>query len=289
MSTVPPPAAIPQAANHENPWPGLAAFEEGDFNFFKGRDPEISAIARLVVREDLTFLWGFSGLGKTSLLRAGLFPRLREGDIFPVYIRLRYNANGPSLHQQCFSAINEAAARWGYEPPSAADTLWEYVRRREHRFWNANDKLVTPLLVFDQFEEIFAVDRSGEVGQQIERFFTDLSGALTGCAPEALVSDVDGDGECDYLFRPGVFKVLLSFREDFVAQVAKLKPLVTGIGHNYYRLESLTFEHAVKAVRDAGGHLIENVDKASHTALCESIVDHVAGTHDVAAKEYRHR
>ena len=100
MSTTHAARAVPQATSHENPWPGLAAFEEGDFEFFKGRDPEISAIARLVVREDLTFLWGFSGLGKTSLLRAGLFPRLREGDIFPVYVRLRYAANAPSLHQQ---------------------------------------------------------------------------------------------------------------------------------------------------------------------------------------------
>jgi MoxR-like ATPase len=81
--------SAPRAVDRDNPWPGLAAFEEGDREFFKGRDDEIAALLRLIVREDLTLLWGFSGLGKTSLLRAGLL-RLREADIFPV-VRLHYD------------------------------------------------------------------------------------------------------------------------------------------------------------------------------------------------------
>lgn len=279
MSAAPHIVEVPTAVSAEQPWPGLAAFEEGDFDFFKGREAAISAMARLVIREDLTFLWGFSGLGKTSLLRAGLFPRLREADIFPVYVRLRYDANDPPLVQQCFDAIEEAAERWGYEIPTRgkSGTLWEYARRRDHRFWNNADRLATPLLVFDQFEEIFS---SGRVvpWQDVTAFFADLSSAITGTTADERL------GEDDYLFRAGVFKVLISFREDFVAQVAKCAPLVTGIGHHYYRLEALKFDDAVAVVREGGGHLIESVTEPSHEELCRRIVDHVAGTGSAASR-----
>ena len=279
MNRTPAQAEIPRAATPDQPWPGLAAFEEGDFDLFKGRDAAISALARLILREDLTFLWGLSGLGKTSLLRAGLFPRLREADIFPVYVRLRYEGDDRSLTEQCLDAIEEAAARWKYETPQRgrAGTLWEYARRRDQRFWSSTDRLVTPLLVFDQFEEIF---NRGPIGasKEIAAFFADLSDTITGSTAD------EGFADGEYLFRRGVFKVLLSFREDFVAQVAKCAPLVTSIGHRYYRLESLTFEDAVTVVREGGGHLIENADPESHDRLCRLIVDHVAGTTDVASR-----
>jgi choline dehydrogenase-like flavoprotein len=63
------------AVDEDNPWPGLAAFRERDHPFFHGRGPAIEALsARLVV------LYSASGLGKTSLIQAGLARRLRGLD-----------------------------------------------------------------------------------------------------------------------------------------------------------------------------------------------------------------
>ncbi len=59
----------------KHPWPGLASFREQDKNYFKGREPDIEILLTLVNRERLTVLFGVSGLGKSSLLQAGLFPR----------------------------------------------------------------------------------------------------------------------------------------------------------------------------------------------------------------------
>ena len=72
----------------ENPWPGLMPFTEATRAFFHGRDAEAAELLRRVRRERLTILFGQSGLGKTSLLFAGLFPRLRTADFLPVYLRL---------------------------------------------------------------------------------------------------------------------------------------------------------------------------------------------------------
>ena len=74
----------------QNPWPGLAAFAEGDHGFFRGREREADELARLVRRERLTVLFGRSGLGKSSLLGAGLFPRLRQDLHLPVFLRVGY-------------------------------------------------------------------------------------------------------------------------------------------------------------------------------------------------------
>ena len=87
----------------EEPWPGLDAFEDGERAFFHGRTAEIAEILRLIRREPLTVLVGRSGLGKTSLLKAGLSPPLREEDLLPVYVRIDHAASTPG-HEQIHCA-----------------------------------------------------------------------------------------------------------------------------------------------------------------------------------------
>jgi hypothetical protein len=62
----------------DNPWPGPEAFRQEDAKFFFGRDRARDAVTRLVLQSRLVLLYGRSGLGKTSLLRAGVFPKLEE-------------------------------------------------------------------------------------------------------------------------------------------------------------------------------------------------------------------
>jgi WD40 repeat protein len=278
------PREPPHAADRENPWPGLASFEEGDQDFFKGREKEIDDLLRRIDREDQTLLFGFSGLGKTSLLRAGLFPKLRAAGIFPVYVRLRFPGAaadvsgdpGAIFHKQCFDAIRDAASRWQYEIPSmpASKTMWEYVRREAERFWAPADRLATPLLVFDQFEEAFARDH----GPSFEAFLRDLADGISGAAPAWLLSaDAKGVGEQgNYLYQPGALKVLLSFREEFLPQVAGLRTLVRAIDCNSTRLASLATEQGLSAVADAGGHLIDDARPHGKEAICRRIIERVA-------------
>src|SRR5574338_1413829 len=78
------------ALDPENPWLGLSSYTEETRAYFHGRDEEAAELARRVQRKLLTVLFGQSGLGKTSLLRAGLVPRLRGADFCPVYVRVDY-------------------------------------------------------------------------------------------------------------------------------------------------------------------------------------------------------
>jgi hypothetical protein len=132
------------SATPENPWLGLLAYGETDREFFYGRRRETMELHTRVRRETLTVLYGVSGLGKTSLLKAGLFPELRQEDFLPVYIRLRHDgepeATGPiegqegavarrgELAEQVLFELHHAAGETHTEcpAPQEGDSLWEY-------------------------------------------------------------------------------------------------------------------------------------------------------------------
>jgi len=62
----------------DNPWPGLESYDESSYAFFSGRGAEADELLRRILDEPVTVLFGKSGLGKSSLLKAGVFPRLRR-------------------------------------------------------------------------------------------------------------------------------------------------------------------------------------------------------------------
>jgi hypothetical protein len=120
----------------ENPWPGLMPFTEATQAFFHGRDTEADELLRRVRRERLTILFGQSGLGKTSLLSAGLFPRLRAADFLPIYLRLDLANARLSPVGQIEAALAENLAEHGIEgrPPRCEETLWAYFHDKETEF-----------------------------------------------------------------------------------------------------------------------------------------------------------
>jgi hypothetical protein len=121
-----------QALNRDNPWPGLDPFDETDRDYFHGRAAESGELLRLVRREVLTVLFGRSGLGKTSLLKAGLFPRLREEEALPAYVRLDHTDEAPALREQIFRELRAAceAYRVQASQPEKDESLWSFFHRR---------------------------------------------------------------------------------------------------------------------------------------------------------------
>jgi WD40 repeat protein len=257
-------AAIPTPATEtvdvQNPWPGLEAFKEEDYDFFHGRETEIEELHRLVQRERLTVLFGVSGLGKTSLLQAGLFPAMRNENVLPVRIRLNYSPGMPELSTQIKEAITREASANHIEAPRFEGTLWESFHRQDADFWNQRNRVVIPLLVFDQFEEVFTRGReTPERARDAEAFLTELADLIEGRAPESVKARIDVDpGEARaYSFQRHNYKVLLSLREDFLADLEGLSERLPSVMLNRLRLCPMNGEQALSAVTRAGGHLIE--------------------------------
>ncbi|MEW8206012.1 MAG: hypothetical protein AB2746_07815, partial [Candidatus Thiodiazotropha taylori] len=133
-------------------YPGPRFFDDQgiDEYLFFGRDKEITALSNRMQARRTMVLFGRSGLGKTSLIKAGLFPAMRRLGYLPIYIRL----NDPEVDLQALilHAIEEAVRRDRVDVqivPGAS--LWEIFKQTD--FWR-EDQLWIPLLVFDQFEEI---------------------------------------------------------------------------------------------------------------------------------------
>jgi WD40 repeat protein len=92
----------------ESPYKGLAAFEDSELDalLFFGREREIAAVAANVLANRLTVLYGPSGVGKSSLLGAGVARRLRELSGAPVVVHDTW-AEDPaarlitSVHAEC--------------------------------------------------------------------------------------------------------------------------------------------------------------------------------------------
>ncbi|MGW0983602.1 ATP-binding protein [Streptomyces xiamenensis] len=61
-----------------SPFPGLEAYQESNAAAFFGRDEETERITRLVLDHPLVTVLGASGCGKSSVVRAGVGPRLRQ-------------------------------------------------------------------------------------------------------------------------------------------------------------------------------------------------------------------
>jgi WD40 repeat protein len=92
----------------ESPYKGLAAFEDSELDalLFFGRKREVAAVAANVLASRLTVLYGPSGVGKSSLLGAGVARRLRELSGAPVVFHDAW-AEDPatrlieSVHAEC--------------------------------------------------------------------------------------------------------------------------------------------------------------------------------------------
>src|SRR5471032_132597 len=144
-----------------NPWLGLASFTEETRQYFYGREAEVAELARRIQRKTLTVLFGQSGLGKTSILRAGLVPRLRPQGYCPVYVRISYAEDAPSPAEQIKQAILRATTAQGHWSRAgvsqAGETLWEFLHHRDDSLRDEAGAPLVPLLIFDQFEEIFTL------------------------------------------------------------------------------------------------------------------------------------
>jgi WD40 repeat protein len=69
----------PPLDESKNPYRGLESFEEKDSSLFFGRKALIEKLQNFIINQPLTVVLGASGSGKSSLVKAGLIPYLKQG------------------------------------------------------------------------------------------------------------------------------------------------------------------------------------------------------------------
>lgn len=269
----------------EHPWLGLASYSEETRAYFHGRDEEAGELARRVQRKLLTVLFGQSGLGKTSLLRAGLVPRLRDEGFCPVYVRIDYAPESPPPAEQIKQAIFRATAAAGHwSRPGAAiegESLWEFLHHRGDLLRDSEGRTLLPLLIFDQFEEIFTLGQADDAGRlRANQFLEDLADLVENRAPADLEERLENDevDAADFDFARADYRILIALREDYLAHLEGLKGLMPSITQNRMRLARMTGSQALSAVLKPGGRLVSE-------EAAEAIVRFVAGGSELANAE----
>ena len=252
------PMSTAQGADQQHPWIGLSSFTEDDRAFFAGRGEEIDDLLRLVRRDTLTLLYGVSGLGKTSLLQAGLFPALRAEDYLPVPIRLDYMDGAAPITQQVLSAIAKASVAASVEAPAPlpAETLWEYFHRESNHFWSPRNDLVTNAVSgLRSIRGMLHSRPRDEAGHEKRggAFITELADLVENRPPAALRGDLQRAREFDLKPRP--LRVLLAMREDYLAELDRIRSQFRALGKNRLRLLPMGMPQA-REVIDLGAALI---------------------------------
>ena len=166
-----------------NPWLGLESYQEGEILY--GRDEDIRDLTQCVLNDTDTLLYGKSGIGKSSILNAGVIPAARRSGYQPILVRFSHKELHSYLHQ-----IREAIAKdveiREVVPCKDCDneTLYEFFHR--HTFFAKNGERVKLLIIFDQFEEIFTLQGNE---QKKKNFFINLADLLNDVMPSYLQTE----------------------------------------------------------------------------------------------------
>jgi len=236
--------------DQQRPFLGLRSFEEGNKGQFGGRDDEINELFEQIEDNGLTVVFGKSGIGKTSLLRAGLIPRLRQKFFFPIYIRIDYSAAKSPLEQvreQVYHAMHEKDSNvTNFNKRS----LWQYFHDV-----NFSNGLVTPVLILDQFEEIFTL---GEENAGVDILMQELSDMAENRIPLAVQNEYKNKEEtvpANYSSQP--YRVVFSLREDFLPRLEELKKFMPTLMDSRFRVVQMTISQAMDAAIKPGKGLID--------------------------------
>jgi hypothetical protein len=200
-------------------------------------------------------------------------------------VRVDYNPDSPSPSEQIKQAIFRATTEAGHwsRPGTAieGESLWEFLHHRGDLLRDSSGRTLLPLLIFDQFEEIFTLAQADDAGRlRAKEFLADLADLVENRPPIALEARLDQDEAAaeDFDFARADYRILIALREDYLAHLESVKGVMPSITQNRMRLARMTGAQALSAVIQPGGRLVSQ-------DVAESIVRFVAGGAELANAE----
>lgn len=151
------PSFAPELDDAQCPYVGLASFQEGKATVFFGRERLSNDVLECLQTTRLLFVLGASGSGKSSLVRAGVVPKLRAGK--EIWNVLPPVVPGSQPLQNLCHALRPADAPPGWTVATAA---------KLERDPSSVDELLPSrqtLVCVDQFEEAFTLTPEGPARQ----------------------------------------------------------------------------------------------------------------------------
>lgn len=229
------------------PYRGLQPLSKEDQPFFAGRDKEVQVVLSNLYGSSLTVLYGESGVGKTSLIRAGLLPEL-ETDQRAAAILFR-DWQSPDFERQLRNEVLQSLlasinrARSAAQPEEASlsmDKLKEafYVGLE---LSSPNDLYTLPFQRFIQESSAAFYGKVFFIFDQFEEYIYYHPLESGGSQFDAALASAINDRHISASF-------LLSLREDGLGKLDRLRGRIPDLLGNIVRLEHLDRDGAQRAI-----------------------------------------
>lgn len=233
------------------PYPGLRPFEKNEWPIFFGRERMADAIVSQLLNKQLLVIHGDSGCGKSSLIRAGVLPRLEHE-----------SALG-GVHWRTCIALPQEAPLWNlaealadlFEEDSREQRIIDF--RRVLNYGRSGPAELAKLLgtgpnnrvciLIDQFEELF--DYAHHHGQEDAQLVTEFLVSLLETKPEGLYA-------------------VLTMRSEFLGACARYVGFAEAVNAAQYLLPRMSHEDLMRAICEP----VQLFNGEISTALAERLV-----------------
>jgi tetratricopeptide (TPR) repeat protein len=219
------------------PYPGLRPFESSEWSIFFGRERMIDEVIERLALSGLVVIHGASGSGKSSLVRAGVLPKLerqhqrRDSPWLTCAMR---PSGGPLWNLATEFARLEG---WGDDPKRIANVVGQFNTRGASLASVAGgfDALAGKGLcvLVDQFEELFRFEK--QTSREEAEVFVDLI-VRAAAAGETAPSETD-------------VHVVVTMRSEFLGECARFDGLAETINHTQYLVPRMDDDALMRAVR----------------------------------------
>jgi hypothetical protein len=222
------------------PYRGLFAFREEDAPFFFGRFDFTAKLVEAATNQSLVAVVGPSGIGKSSVVFAGLIPQLRREGNWQV-VRLRPGARPFTALAIAIASVQEPNLHITAQRQKVQE-LAVYLRDKNGALRDAVEGILWDipnshlLLVVDQFEELYTVCQDED-----ERL----------CFLDRLLEVVGAIAN---------FKLVLTLRADFLGEALSYRPFADALQHQDLKLGPMKrpeLEEAIARPAEKLGVVIE--------------------------------
>ncbi|MCP4438575.1 MAG: hypothetical protein GY810_06485 [Aureispira sp.] len=250
-------------------YPGIRSFEPHERKQFFGRKRETRELHDLIKAERFMVLFAKSGIGKTSLLNAGIMPLLKQDIYHPISVRFQGKGEGDKTGLTPAESLRksiESLAEHFWIKEQGQKRLKDHVKGRKPLLWEhlkaypfEQEVAIMPVLILDQFEEFFL--HSEEDQKELVDCLADI---VYDRVPKLLAKNtVDAGAKEEQNFfdenfssnthkddwnTPLNWKVIIAIRSDRLSLLDRLSDSIPAILNKRYQLYAFKREQATDAI-----------------------------------------
>lgn len=260
------------SSEYKNPWLDIASYQLNDAYRFKGREEDVEKFMSIINNRTMSVLYANSGIGKTSFINAGIIPQIIAMGFIPIHIsfpEIVFDSRDVEgwLYKRLFSLENENANRsdgnkyyWNSHTNEKIEgcetSLWWLLHTAKIHESGSNNTY-TPLIVFDQFEELFVKSQQlGSLGGGfLEDFFSIIQDMASKAVPrnlsQKLEEKINREGRFISIGSVHDYKVVFSLRKEYLSDFdywTNDKFIIPELYRNRMYLLPLTREQAERVI-----------------------------------------